>query len=133
MKKQPKGIVTLSELVAAGEGYLDSVAVAKRLGVKPRTVGEWAKQGKLPAYRVGRYVRFKWAEVEAQLAETCRVGSGSQRSEVRGQRSEVRGKTESRNLENRNGKSTPLPGPLPDRGGEGEKDKKLRPRNITNK
>ena len=61
-----------SEPVVASEGYLDKVAVAKRLGVKPKTVGEWANQGKLPAYRLGPYLRFKWAEVEAHLAATCR-------------------------------------------------------------
>lgn len=62
-----------SEPVASGEGYLDKVAVAKRLGVKPKTVGEWAKQGKLPAYRLGPYLRFKWEEIEAHLAAECRV------------------------------------------------------------
>ncbi|MCW5552145.1 MAG: helix-turn-helix domain-containing protein [Verrucomicrobiae bacterium] len=64
-----------SEPVVASEGYLDKVAVAKRLGVKPKTVGEWANQGRLPAYRLGPYLRFKWAEVEAHLAATCRVTS----------------------------------------------------------
>ncbi len=68
-------IVTLSDPVAAADGYLDKVAVARRLGVKPKTVGEWAKQGKLPAYRLGPYLRFKWAEVEAHLAATCQLKS----------------------------------------------------------
>lgn len=62
-----------SDAVVAGEGYLDKVAVAQRLGVKPKTVGAWAKQGRLPAYRLGPYLRFKWAEVEAHLAATCRM------------------------------------------------------------
>ena len=66
-----------SEPVAVGEAYLDKVAVAKRLGVKPKTVGEWANQGKLPAYRIGPYLRFKWAEVEARLAARCRVATGA--------------------------------------------------------
>ena len=56
----------------AAEGFMDKSAVADRLGVRPRTVGEWANQGKLPAYRLGPYLRFKWAEVEAHLAATCR-------------------------------------------------------------
>lgn len=73
MKKLPKPIANAGDGIAAGEGYLDKVAVAKRLGVKPKTVGEWANQGKLPAYRLGPYLRFKWAEVEAHLAATCRV------------------------------------------------------------
>ena len=74
MKKLPNPIPNLCDAVAAGEGYVDKVVVAKRLGAKPKTVGEWANQGKLPAYRMGRRLRFKWAEVEAHLAATCRVG-----------------------------------------------------------
>ena len=70
--QRPARIVTLSDPVAAADGYLDKVAVAQRLGMKPRTVGEWANQGKLPAYRVGPYLRFKWAEVEVHVAATCR-------------------------------------------------------------
>lgn len=75
MKKLPKPIANPADGITAGEGYLDKVTVAKRLGVKPKTVGEWAKQGKLPAYRLGPYLRFKWAEVEAHLAATCRVAT----------------------------------------------------------
>lgn len=52
--------------------YLTKGEVARRLGVKPKTIGEWANQGRLPAYRLGPYLRFKWAEVEAHLAATCR-------------------------------------------------------------
>ena len=73
MKKLPHPIPNPGYGVAAIEGYLDKVAVAKRLGLRPRTVGEWAKQGKLPAYRVGACLRFKWAEVENYLDDTCRV------------------------------------------------------------
>ena len=56
------------------EGYLDKMAVAKRLGVKPKTVSAWARQGRLPAYRVGDYLRFSWPEIEQHLAASCRVG-----------------------------------------------------------
>jgi excisionase family DNA binding protein len=62
-------------LVAAVEGFLDKVGVAKRLGVQPKTVADWARAGKLPAYLIGPYLRFKWSEVEAHLAATCRVRS----------------------------------------------------------
>ena len=63
----------------SSEGYLDKVAIAQRLGVKPRTVAEWANQGKLPAYRIGSYLRFKWAEVEQHLAAACRVAKEEQK------------------------------------------------------
>lgn len=72
MKKFAKPIPKPGDGIAASETYLDKAAVAKRLGVKPKTVGEWANQGKLPAYRLGPYLRFKWAEVEQHLAATCR-------------------------------------------------------------
>jgi excisionase family DNA binding protein len=68
---------------AANEAFLDKTAVADRLGVRPRTVGEWANQGKLPAYRIGNSLRFKWAEVEAHLAATCRVAAQSAERGVR--------------------------------------------------
>jgi len=59
----------------AGEALLDKVAIARRLGVKPRTISDWVTQGRLPAYRLGPYLRFKWSDVEAHLDRTCRVTS----------------------------------------------------------
>ncbi len=72
-RKRRSRIVLLSEPVAPGDAYLDKVAVARRLGVKPKTVAEWANRGKLPAYRIGPYLRFKWAEIEQHFAAKARV------------------------------------------------------------
>ena len=58
-----------------GDGYLDKEEVARRLGLRPRTVGLWAQDGRLPAFRFGRYLRFKWDEVEQAIASKCRVKS----------------------------------------------------------
>lgn len=74
-------------LIPAGEVYLTKEAVAKRLGLKPKTVSDWANAGKLPAYHLGRYLRFKWVEIDQHLAATSRVGgqkteAGSQESEL---------------------------------------------------
>ena len=69
--------------IPAGEGYLDKVAVAKRLGLRPRTVAQWARQGRLPWYRFGRYLRFSWEEVQVRLAETCRVAGEKLKIETR--------------------------------------------------
>jgi excisionase family DNA binding protein len=55
------------------ERFLTKKDVAKRLGIRPRTVSVWVQQGRLPVYRVGRYLRFKWNEVEEHLAATCRT------------------------------------------------------------
>ena len=72
---KPAG-VQMTDAPLGNEGFLDKAAVAHRLGVRPRTVGEWAKQGKIPAYRIGNYLRFKWAEIENHLSQTCRVSGG---------------------------------------------------------
>jgi len=34
------------------------------------------KRGILPYYKIGRSVSFKWSEIEAALARTCRVCRG---------------------------------------------------------
>jgi excisionase family DNA binding protein len=60
--------------IPAGELLLDPKGVGQRLKLSPRTVSEMANDGRLPAYRIGIYLRFKWAEVEAHLAATCRCG-----------------------------------------------------------
>ena len=54
-------------LIPAGEQLLDPKEVGKRLKLSPRTVSEMANDGRLPAYRVGIYLRFKWAEIENSL------------------------------------------------------------------
>ena len=53
--------------------WLNTHDVAVRLGIKPRTVALWARQGRLPAYLVGRYLRFRWEEIEIEMAAKCRV------------------------------------------------------------
>jgi len=75
VKQRTQGKTKANQPVAEAEGYLDKAAVAKRLGLKPRTISDWVRQGKLPAYRFGRYLRFKWDEVERALAATCRVAT----------------------------------------------------------
>lgn len=59
-----------------GESFIGKAEAARRLSVKPRTVESWMEIG-LPYYKVGRSVRFKWSEIEAYLAATCRVCRGA--------------------------------------------------------
>ena len=55
------------------EPYINKAEVGRRLGIRPRTVDAWLKNGRLIFYKIGRSVRFRWSEVEAHLAENCRV------------------------------------------------------------
>jgi excisionase family DNA binding protein len=43
--------------------------VGIRLGVSTETVLRWVRQGKLPAFQLGRAIRFREDEIEQWLAE----------------------------------------------------------------
>lgn len=47
---------------------IDRAAVAERLGIAPRTVGDLVARRKLGAVRVGRLLRFEPDEVDAYIA-----------------------------------------------------------------
>jgi excisionase family DNA binding protein len=53
---------------------LDAKAIAERLGVPETWVRESVRSGAIPHVRLGRYVRFDLADVEAWLAECKRPG-----------------------------------------------------------
>ena len=55
------------------EEFINKSEVARRLGRTLRTVDNWMKRGILPYFKIGRSVSFKWSDVEAHLAQTCRV------------------------------------------------------------
>jgi excisionase family DNA binding protein len=67
------------------EPFLTSDEVAQRLGMAPRTIARWAREGHLPAHPISgtsrRTWRFLWSEVEkafpaAQIDHT--IGPGVQ-------------------------------------------------------
>ena len=58
---------------AVPEGFINKAEVAKRLNKKLRTVDNWMKRGLLPYFKIGRSVTFKWSDVEAHLAQNCRI------------------------------------------------------------
>jgi excisionase family DNA binding protein len=60
----------------APEGFIGKGEVARRLNKTLRTVDNWMQLGILPYYKIGRSVAFKWSEIEAALAKTCRVARG---------------------------------------------------------
>lgn len=71
---KPHAIPTSPTPVA--EGFIDKAQLAQRTMMSPRTLEDWMRQGRLPYYKLGRAVRFKWSEVEQHFTQTCRVGAG---------------------------------------------------------
>jgi excisionase family DNA binding protein len=49
--------------------FLSIDQVAEYLGVKPCTIYAWAQARKIPCYKFGRLVRFKWDEIELWVRE----------------------------------------------------------------
>jgi len=54
------------------EKLLTAVELAKRLGVPESWVRTEERAGRIPSFRLGKYVRFKLSEVERTLAERKR-------------------------------------------------------------
>lgn len=62
---------TASEI--AVEPYIDKREVARRLNRSLRSVNNLMSRGLLPYYRFDCQVAFRWSEIQAHLAQTCRV------------------------------------------------------------
>jgi excisionase family DNA binding protein len=56
--------------------WLSTKEAARRLGITPRTLYRFIDGGDLPAYRMGRVIRLKQADVDAYI-EQCRVEPGT--------------------------------------------------------
>lgn len=52
-----------------GDRILDVEEVATLLKMQPRTVAEWARQGKLPAFKIGKPWLFFEAKLMAHLSD----------------------------------------------------------------
>jgi len=59
-------------LATAAEGFIKKPAVAARMGLTIRAVELMMRRGQIPYYKFGRAVAFRWSEVLAELARTCR-------------------------------------------------------------
>jgi excisionase family DNA binding protein len=66
--QNPPAPVNLQE-----ERYITKKEVASRLERDIRTVDNWMRQGKLPYYKIGRAVAFRWSEVQAFLSANFKV------------------------------------------------------------
>ena len=56
--------------------WLSTVKTAHRLGITNRTLYRLADEGRVPAYKFGRVLRFRLDEVDAFI-ERCRIEPGS--------------------------------------------------------
>ena len=50
------------------EGFMKKADLAKRLGLKSRSIDNWMKAGIIPYMKIGKHaVRFYWPEVKKSL------------------------------------------------------------------
>jgi len=63
----PQKIV--NEEIIGSEKFITKEEVAERLRVTSRTVDNWMKKNVIPFRKIGRTVRFDWAEVRDHLAQ----------------------------------------------------------------
>lgn len=66
-------LLNAANQAAVAEPYIDKKEVARRLGLRGRTVDDWMRRGLLPFYKPGHFVRFRWSEVQAHLRQICHV------------------------------------------------------------
>lgn len=65
--------------VTTGESLWDKRAVAKYLGVSPKTIDRWLSEGRGPkGLKVGAHVRFRPADVNTFLESCVTLGGGYQ-------------------------------------------------------
>ena len=56
--------------------WMSTAEAARRLGITPRTLYRFIDEGQLPAYRFGRVIRLKAAEVDSFI-DACRIEPGT--------------------------------------------------------
>lgn len=59
------------------EKHLPKEAIAELLGVHPRTVWRWWRQGRITGHWVGARLRFLWSEVEPAAVLPAKTTEGS--------------------------------------------------------
>jgi excisionase family DNA binding protein len=55
---------SVNVLEAMLEPLLDAQEAAKHLGVHPKTLQRMARAGKVPCFRIGRYVKFRLSALD---------------------------------------------------------------------
>jgi excisionase family DNA binding protein len=59
---------------AAFEPLIDADQAGQALGIHPKTVQRMAREGKLPALRIGKYWRFRLSQLDLWLKSTLNSG-----------------------------------------------------------
>ena len=54
------------------DGLLTKRTIAQKLEIKPRTLDDWMRKGRIPYIKVGKAVSFRWIDVLEKL-EAYRV------------------------------------------------------------
>jgi excisionase family DNA binding protein len=52
---------------------LEKPETARRLKKSQRTLDSWMREGRLPYFKVGKSVLFRWADVVDHLQRNCRI------------------------------------------------------------
>jgi len=58
---------------ASLDEIIEKPETAQRLKISTRTLDLWMRDGKVPFLKIGKSVRFRWADVVAHLQQNCRV------------------------------------------------------------
>jgi excisionase family DNA binding protein len=58
-----------------GRDWAGAPEAAAYLGIMQRTLYRMIDRGQLPAYKVGRVIRLRWADIETFI-ESCRIRPG---------------------------------------------------------
>lgn len=74
--RQPPPQAVDSARVSDEHEWLSTAQAAARIGVVTRTLYRMIDQGELPAYRIGRVLRLKAADID-RFIEACRVEPGT--------------------------------------------------------
>jgi excisionase family DNA binding protein len=60
-------------LSAAIDEVLKKPETARRLKISTRTLDQWMRDGRICHFKIGKTVRFRWADIMAHLQDRSRV------------------------------------------------------------
>jgi excisionase family DNA binding protein len=64
--------ITSGLSATATDELLEKPETAERLKISTRTLDQWMRSGQVPYLKIGKTVRFRWADVLADLQHRCR-------------------------------------------------------------